>query len=417
MTYIHYPPLSLKALKEIIYCEKIIVHFQPILSARNHSIIGFEGLVRGKGRNGDLIPPACLFDAARENGLMVELDRLCREKVLAAFCNIRHLQRSCLLFINLETSSLSSEIVGSGYLLNQVMRHNVTPSNVIIEIVESRTDDVKALVRFVNNYRDNGFNIALDDVGTGYSNFERISLLRPNIIKVDRSIISGIATNYFKQAIFKSLTNLSRNIGSLTLAEGVETKEEVLRCIECGADLLQGHYFSKPKDIMCTASCDEEGKLIDILHILRSRRVELVQTRRLENKQRNKVVWRILQMLQDKNPETFDDILREIIDTSDSIDALYIISDEGIQVTDTVIKDDSKRLINPPFHAANNNEDLSHKDYYYQLINTDLEQYITDRYISFATGNLCITLSRLFRGEGYRRFILCMDFLVGDRSS
>ena len=417
MIYIHYPPLSLKALKEIIYCENIIVHFQPILSARNHSIIGFEGLVRGKGRNGDLIPPVCLFDAARENGLMVELDRLCREKVLAAFCNIRHLQSSSLLFINLETSSLSSEIVGSGYLLNQVMRHNVTPSNVIIEIVESQTDDVNALVRFVNNYRDNGFNIALDDVGTGYSNFERISLLRPNIIKVDRSIISGIATNYFKQAIFKSLTNLSRNIGSLTLAEGVETQEEVLKCIECGVDLLQGHYFSKPKDIMYTGSCDEERKLINILHILRTQRVELVQARRLENKQRNKVVWRILQMLQDKNPETFDGILKEIIDTSDSIDALYIISDEGIQMTDTIIKDDSKRLINPPFRAANNNEDLSHKDYYYQLINTDLEQYITDKYISFATGNLCITLSHIFRGEGYRRFILCMDFLVSDRSS
>ena len=196
LTYINYPPLSLKALKEIISGEKIIVHFQPILSARNHSIIGFEGLVRGRCRNGDLIPPICLFDAAQENGLVTELDRLCREKVLATFRNIQHLQRNSLLFINLETSFLSSDIVGSGYLLNQVMRHNVTPSNVIIEIVESRTDDVDALVRFVNNYRDHGLNIALDDVGTGDSNFERISLLRPNIIKVDRSIISGIATNY-----------------------------------------------------------------------------------------------------------------------------------------------------------------------------------------------------------------------------
>ncbi len=414
LTYINYPPLSLKALKEIISGEKIIVHFQPILSARNHSIIGFEGLVRGRCRNGDLIPPICLFDAAQENGLVTELDRLCREKVLATFRNIQHLQRNSLLFINLETSFLSSDIVGSGYLLNQVMRHNVTPSNVIIEIVESRTDDVDALVRFVNNYRDHGLNIALDDVGTGDSNFERISLLRPNIIKVDRSIISGIATNYFKQEIFKSLTNLSRNIGSLTLAEGVETQEEVLKCIECGADLLQGYYFSKPKDIMFLGSGDEERKLIDILHILRSQRVDLVQTRRLESKQRHKVARRIVKRLQVENPEVFDDLLREIINTSDSIDALYIISDEGIQKTDTTMKNDNKHLINPTFRAVNNNEDISYKDYYYQLINTDLKHYTTDRYISFATGNLCITLSYLFKGKDDRRYILCIDFLVGD---
>jgi len=416
LTYIHYPPISPEALKEIIDREKIVIHFQPILSARNHSIIGFEGLARGKGGNGELIPPFCLFDAAHKNGLVIELDRLCREKILAAFSNIHYLKKNSLLFINLETSFLSSEIVGSGYLLNQVMRHNITLSNVIIEIVESRTDDVDALVRFVNNYRDNGLNIALDDVGAGYSNFERISLLRPNIIKVDRSIISGIATNYFKQAIFKSLANLSRNIGSLTLAEGVETQEEVLKCIECGADLLQGYYFSKPKEIMGQESDSEEQKLIDILHILRSQRVDLVQTRRLENKQRHKVAKGIVKKLQGKNPELFDNILKEIIDMSDSIDALYVISNDGIQITDTVMKDDSKHLINSTFRAANNNEDLSHKDYYYQLINTDLKQYTTDRYISFATGNLCITLSRLFKGKGNRCFILCMDFLVGDRS-
>ena len=417
MSQNRYPLLRLAELKKIIAEGRIVVHFQPILSARNHAIIGFEGLIRGKSPDGSFISPVLLFDSARQYGLTLEFDRLCREKVLAAFRNIYLLQQNCLLFLNLETSSLSSEIVGSGYLLDQITRHQIPPANIIIEIVESRTDDTDSLIRFVNNYRNCGLNIALDDVGSGHSNFDRISLLRPNIIKVDRSIIDGIATNYFKQEIFRSLTNLSKNIGSLTLAEGVETKEEIFKCIEYGADLLQGYYFSKPKDPVCLGSGEEERKLEDILLAFRAKRIDTVKARRSENKRYQEIARRIVRELQDISPESFDAALREIMVASDSIDALYVISEEGIQITDTFMKEGGKHLINPVFRAASKNENLSHKDYFYQLVNTDLKKYTTDRYISFATGNLCITLSHLFKAREGHRYILCADFLVGVRTS
>ncbi|MDD5167719.1 MAG: EAL domain-containing protein [Syntrophales bacterium] len=415
MTDSHHFSLSSSNLKEIISNERIVVEFQSILSARNHSISGFEGLIRGKDRDGSLIPPIFLFDAAGEHGLTLELDRLCREKVLAAFGTIHHFQKNSLLFLNLETSFLSSKVVGSGYLLDQVTRHKIPPANIVIEIVESKTPDTGALVRFVNNYRECGLNIALDDVGTGHSNFDRISLLRPNIIKVDRSIISGIATNYFKQEIFKSLTNLSKSIGSLTLAEGVETQEEVIHGIEYGADLMQGFFFSRPKDIKLPVSNEEEQRLADILLAFRMKRIDIVKARRRQNKRYQKTVRGIVRRIQGKSPEEIDAVLREIMDLSESIDALYIISDEGIQVTDTIMKKSRRERINPVFRAASKNENLSHKDYFYQLINTDLKRFTTDRYISFATGNLCVTLSHLFSGENGRLYILCTDFLAGGR--
>lgn len=319
-----------------------------------------------------------------------------------------------MLFLNLEISFLSSEIVGSGYLLNQLIKNNISPANIIIEIVESKTDDTDALIRFVNNYRDCGLNIALDDMGTGHSNFERISLLQPNIIKIDRSIISGINTNYFKQEIFRSLTNLSRNIGALTLAEGVETKEEALTCIEYGVDLLQGYYFSKPKEIKLPEMDKEEIKLKDILFSFRARQIEIVSTKRAENKRYQNIVQYILQKLENRLPEVFDFVLKEAIDVYSCVDALYIISDNGIQITDTFIKKDSKHLINPLFRAVRKKENLSYKDYFYQLINTDLQKFTTDRYISFATGNLCVTLSHIFYGKNNYRYILCTDFLIND---
>ncbi len=413
----HHPGLTLAELKEIIAEERVVAQFQSILSARNHSIIGFEGLIRGKARDGSLIPPVLLFDAARDYNLSLELDRLCREKVLAAFKNIYHDQKNSLLFLNLETSFLSSAIVGSGYLLDQVTKHKIPPANVVIEIVESKTIDTAALIRFVNTYRECGLNIALDDVGTGYSNFDRIFLLRPNIIKVDRSIISGMATNYFKQEIFKSLTHLSQNIGCLTLSEGVETREEVLCSIEYGADLLQGYFFSLPKDILPQEANEEEKKLENLLLTFRMKKIDIVKARRLQNKQYQKIVQDIIRKIQGKPLEKVNALLKKIMNWSDTIDALYIINDEGVQITDTIIKEDRQRPINPVFRAANRNENLSHKDYVYQLINTDLRRYTTDCYISFATGNLCVTLSHLFKGENNRPSILCTDFLAASGDS
>jgi EAL domain-containing protein (putative c-di-GMP-specific phosphodiesterase class I) len=407
--------ISLPELKEIIANERIVAQFQSILSARNHSIIGIEGLIRGKTRDGNLISPILLFDTAREYDLTLELDRLCREKVLAVFENIYHFRKNSLLFLNLETSFLSSKVVGSGYLLNQIERYKIPLVNIVIEIVESKTVDTASLLNFVRAYRECGLNIALDDVGTGHSNFDRISLIRPDIIKVDRSIISGMATNYFKQEIFKSLSNLSKNIGCLTLAEGVETQEEVFCCIEYGADLLQGYFFSRPKDINHQELDEEERKLEDILLAYRMEQIDVVKARRLQNKQYQKIVQSIIRKIQENSLKEIDAVLKDIVDLSPLIDALYIIDDEGIQITDTFMKKGMHQLINPVFRAANKNENLSHKDYVYQLINTDLTKYTTDRYISFATGNLCVTLSHLFKGENDRIYILCTDFLAGDR--
>lgn len=406
--------LSLPELKEIISDERIVARFQSILSTRNNFIIGFEGLIRCKARDGRMIPPTVLFDAAREFGMTLELDRLCREKVLAGFSDIHRFQKNNLLFLNIETSFLSSNVVGSGYLLDQVTRHKIPPSSIVIEIVESKTVDNKSLLRFVNAYHACGFNIALDDVGAGHSNFDRISLVRPNIIKVDRSIISGMATNFFKQEIFKSLSNLSKSIGCLILAEGVETQQEVLRSIEHGADLLQGYFFSRPKQINPRDLKEEEQKLENILITFRMKQIDFMKAKRLQNKRYQKIVQGIVKSIQGKPPDEVHVLLTDFVDRSDTIDAVYIINNEGIQITDTIMKQGGHQLINPVFRATNKNENLSHKDYVYQLINTDLTKYTTDSYISFATGNLCVTLSRLFKGENNRPCILCTDFLARD---
>jgi len=246
----------------IIKDERVAAYFQPIISIKKKSVIGIEALCRGIDvATDDIIPPDVLFNLAKDEELTIDLDRLCRKKALENYGSICSKDNDLFLFLNIESSIIDQGVVGSGHLLNMVNRYNIDPSNVVIEIVESKVDDISALKEFVITYRNHGFLIALDDVGSGHSNLDRIPLVRPDILKIDRSLITDIHKKYYKQEVFKSLVNLSKKIGALVVAEGVEKEEEVIMVLEFGADLLQGFYYSKPQEVTSGTIKRCDGKL------------------------------------------------------------------------------------------------------------------------------------------------------------
>ena len=109
-----------------------------------------------------------------------------------------------------------------------------------MEFLEARLEDVGRFGALADALREHGFLVVLDDVGAGHSNLDRIPLFRPDVIKVDRSLISGVGDDFYKQETLKSLVNLSRRIGALVVAEGIETDAEAIVALELGVDLLQG---------------------------------------------------------------------------------------------------------------------------------------------------------------------------------
>ena len=100
----------------------------------------------------------------------------------------------------------------------------------------------------VDLLRSRGFLIVLDDVGSGHSNLDRIPFIKPDLLKVDRTLIARIDTDYHKRGTLKSLVDLGRKIGALVVAEGVETEGEAMVALELGADLLQGLCLGRPND-------------------------------------------------------------------------------------------------------------------------------------------------------------------------
>ena len=178
-------------LNEIIENRSIIIHFQPQVSLKRKAVVGLEALSRGfDPQSGEIIPPTLLFAQARDRASRLALDRACRTNAVEAFASLHRREKSLMLSMNIDASCINEETRGSNHILNLVKRCGVSPGNVIIEIIESRCDDTEALMDFVRFYRKRGFLIALDDVGVGFSNLDRIPMLKPDVIKLDRCLMA-----------------------------------------------------------------------------------------------------------------------------------------------------------------------------------------------------------------------------------
>ena len=176
-------------IRNIIENQSLTAYFQQIVSVSRKTVIGIEGLIRGIDmESGEVITPKKLFNEANAEGVTLELDRACRSKILEEFSRVYELNSEKLLFLNIDAAIIET-VIGSDYLMNQVREHGICPRNIVIEISENSYLDSATLKRFADTYRQWGFMIALDDVGTGFSNMDRILLVRPDIIKIDYSLV------------------------------------------------------------------------------------------------------------------------------------------------------------------------------------------------------------------------------------
>jgi EAL domain-containing protein (putative c-di-GMP-specific phosphodiesterase class I) len=397
-------------LAKVMRGKSLTVHFQPILNLNSRTVIGYEALIRGiRKEDGRLIPPITLFEIAKIGNRTIELDRYCKDEILNLFTKIPQPENNYLLFINVESSLLDNIGSHKGYFLNQVVQRKINPFHVVIEIIESKVNDLNNLIRFVEFYRNHGFVIALDDVGAGYSNFNRIPAIKPDIIKIDRSIVKNMEKDYPKQEIFRSLGNLAKKTGALVLAEGIETEEEAMCAIELDADLAQGYYFARPQPFQKGINEIPQQMASRAEDRYRRHKGKEIKALRSRYQLYDKISRHLLERIKDKEPDDFDAILEEIINSYHYLEALYILDDRGVQLTKTVLNKNVKVKKNSLFRCAQKGEDLSLKKYFYLLVDVELDKYVTENYISLATGNLCRTISTLFKAKNNNTYVLCMD--------
>jgi len=397
-------------LQEIIENRSVITHFQPQVSLKRKAVIGLEALSRGLDpQSGEVVPPTLLFGQARDGASRLALDRVCRTKAVESFAAIYRRDRSLMLSMNIDASCINEVSRGSHHLLKLVKRCGVSPNNVIIEIIESRCEDEDALLEFVRFYRKKNFLIALDDVGAGFSNLDRIPLIKPDVIKLDRSLISGVHDHFHKLEVVRSFVQMSNRIGCLVLAEGVETDDEVMCLLSHGVDVFQGFYFARP-----APGLDSVPGMAEKMNTLaekhrESRTRHIVEEKRLF-KNYDLIVLAMCQSLADSPTRDINCALTRFLDTYPNVECLYVLDMKGRQMSDTLCNPNklkkSKRFLYEPAHQGT---DHSLKEYFLP-IQAGLEKFTTAPYISLASGNLCTTMAHVYiHTKSGHHLILCAD--------
>jgi diguanylate cyclase (GGDEF)-like protein len=232
-----------KELINIIDGEKLTPHLQPIVSLIQKKIIGYEALIRGPS-DSPLHSAFNLFNTAERFKLSTKLEFLCRELVIQRYASLAIKEK---LFINVNTSVLLRPDFKTGITIKLLNKFGVDPRLIVIELTEYQPIDNYELMRNAAiHYRNMGFEIALDDLGAGYSGLRLWSELLPDYIKIDKHFIHNINSDPVKFNFVQSIQNIANSLHCCVIAEGIETENEFKAIAKLGITHAQGYYFAKP---------------------------------------------------------------------------------------------------------------------------------------------------------------------------
>lgn len=229
--------------EDILNNEKITSLYQPIVNLRTSEIIGYEALSRGPEQT-QFYSPLALIEKAHELNRIWDLEMLFRKKALE---RLHRLEKDKFLFINVDPDVIKTPEFKSGLTKEYLEQVGGEETSIVFEITErTAISDYTAFQMILENYRRQGYMVAIDDVGAGYSGLKTINELRPNFIKIDMDLIRNIDKDAFKQALIKAFVDTSLTTNIKIIAEGIETKEEMKTLILLGVHAGQGYYLKKP---------------------------------------------------------------------------------------------------------------------------------------------------------------------------
>lgn len=235
-----------ESLDFIIRSKEIKTVFQPIISLRDGGILGHEALSRITCES-EIKNPEFMFNVAGKHNRLWDLELLCRTKALEAAFKFMIPPYNKKLFINVNPNTMNDETFKMGFTKNFLQQYEITPENVIFEITERDViADIAGFIATINHYKNQGYNIAIDDAGAGYSGLNLISDVNPHYIKLDMKLIRDVDTDNLKFALVKGMVEFSKVSNISLIAEGIETYGEIETLVKLGVHYGQGYFIQKP---------------------------------------------------------------------------------------------------------------------------------------------------------------------------
>ncbi len=236
-----------KELQEALTDFSFDLNFQPQYDAKEQKLRGIEALVRWKGQDGIPISPLEFIPIAEKNGSMVSIGGWVVEESIRTFSIWKKkYDLNLILSINISLGQYRED----GFterLLGILKKYGINPEELELEVTESVLfEDFRTAVEKMSVLKDYGIRIALDDFGTGYSSLSYLKGLPVNTLKIDKELTDGILKDLNTGIMTESVIAMAKKMGFETIAEGVETKEQLIRLKELGCDYIQGYLLGRP---------------------------------------------------------------------------------------------------------------------------------------------------------------------------
>ncbi|MGM0449837.1 MAG: sensor domain-containing phosphodiesterase [Pseudomonadota bacterium] len=381
---------------------ELACEFQPIVSPTHRRTIGLEALARPR-RDNQAVSPAVLFAEATADDSEPSLDLALWEHALQIYARDRP---NAWLFLNLSAASVVDPRTAPATLAHLVHQSGLACDRIVLEIVEDAVNDQAALARFVAGCRTHGFRIAIDDFGAGDAHFERIWRIRPDIVKMDRTMVVHAAENPRASRLFMSLIRMIRENGSLVLVEGLETREQAALAWESEADFYQGFWYSHPHAALEAASAEAEPRLFQARKHFDA----------LNGQQESEQIQRLRslrhEVLETCHRVAGGDSLAEAATHLLEYEGgkrCYLLDTMGVQQGPTASAtgyESTGSTFNPLLSAEG--ASWSHREYFRNAVNKPGEIHLSRPYVALPDTARTVTVSHMtYTLHGYR--ILCLD--------
>ncbi len=233
-------------LRGILAERRIVSLFQPIHDLVEERVTGVEALSRGPAGSG-LEDAERLFSLAEKAGLVIPLERLCRRRSLEEAARA---EWGRLIFLNMSPAAAQDVDFLDGRLVREVLDLFLDPRQVVIEVTERTYAENQVLFSSVlGELRKEGFRVAVDDLGSGYSNLSALADIRPEFLKFDHLFTKDIHRNRIKQDLLGAILSFAMKMETQVIAEGIESLDELEALRRLGVPLGQGFYLGRPGPI------------------------------------------------------------------------------------------------------------------------------------------------------------------------
>ncbi|NDV20747.1 EAL domain-containing protein [Pseudodesulfovibrio sp. JC047] len=401
-----------KKVRAILESRQINTYFQPVVAIASKSIIGFEAFSRVTGEFARCPDIRMLFHKDLSPELIVNVDRLCRDKALARYRSIHETHPDLLLYLNVNVDIMPHVDPDSAYLFEQIEQLGIAPQSVVVEGV-SFAPDVERMAAFCAHFREHGLKVGLDGCAVDEPFNSAISRLKPDFIKINRSFFGDTERAEYSAKTLEGLISAADHVGASVIGCGVETEAESIRLLMAGVNLQQGYYYTR----------GEERHVGDPAWMFREKIVETydkylkVKNRQVRRKKERfvqifKDVSSVCSKLSNRSEEWFEDGCKKLARTGEGIISLFVLDTTGRQITRR-ISSSLRQSASHPDVILKTDIGVSHSvEDYVLYLDIGYEKFVTPPFVSPFTGEkACLVSTPFFNIQG-DRYIVCVEMAL-----